>query len=60
MAKRENDEGLSSRPPLSSQPVTTLSPILDSYCGPDYSYGPFDGSVPEDSIGLIPKAKKEK
>lgn len=37
---------------------TTLSPILDGDKGQDKNYGAFDGEVPKDNAGFIPKEEK--
>ena len=36
-----------------NQRVATLSPILDTYAGPQYGYGAFNGEVPADNLGLV-------
>ncbi len=50
----DNTDGLKNRSPFqTNQQVSTLSPIVDSWAGPQYEYGAFSGVVPDDNLGLI-------
>lgn len=54
----DNREGLKNRSPFqTNQRVSTLSPILESWAGPQYEYGPFSGVVPEDPLGIADGAE---
>lgn len=55
----DNRDGLKNRVPFQTdQRVATLSPILDTYAGPQYGYGAFDGRVPDDPCGLAPSGEE--
>lgn len=50
----DNSKGLKNRTPFQeNQRVSTLSPIVESWAGPQYGYGAFDGRVPEDPAGFV-------
>jgi len=53
-AMQDDQNGLRRRSPYEpSQRVTTLSPLLESYKGPQDKYGPLDAELPLNNIGLI-------
>jgi len=53
---QDDNRGLRRRSPYQpSQRVTTLSPILESYKGPQDKYGPMNGELPANNIGLAPE-----
>lgn len=55
-AMQDDLKGLRRRSPYQpSQRVTTLSPLLESYKGPQDQYGPMDAEQPLNLIGLVPE-----
>jgi hypothetical protein len=57
----DNRRGLRNRSPFqTNQRVVTLSPILESYDGPQYENSPaFAGEVPADNLGFFPEGTAE-
>lgn len=52
----DNKAGLKNRTPFqTNQRVSFLSPCVDTWAGPQYTYGPFDNSqLPANECGLAP------